>query len=295
MLHLLGKPIIWLCCFTLCFKTSQGEYSFPIGSPGGEAAQTTFVGQAVELEGVALDVIRFCSIAEHQQTYCSDKNVEIISIYAAQVLKSKDLLSSLKLQDLCMGTMVGSDPVVVAQMAKELVSMASTHTTAKTKYVEIGSYLGCSSFLIANLTAGSGVILYSHDLWVEEMELLPEGSNPPPQTEDYFLRFYAGVIDRGFEQSVIPIRGPSSYTLAIHPPSSISLAFVDGDHSFDGCIADLRALWPRMRSSGLVYVHDVLSKADDDVTMCLQTFTNEINGAKVEMVGQTTFARISVP
>ena len=290
MLHLLGNPIFWLCCF--CFKTSKGEYSFPIGSPGGEAAQTTFVGQAGELEGVALDVIRFCSIAEHL-TYCSDKNVEIISIYAAQVLKSKDLLSSLKLQDLCMGTMVGSDPVVVAQMAKELVSMAST--TPKTKYVEIGSYLGCSTFLVANLTAGSGVILYSHDLWVEKMELLPEDSNPPPQTEDYFLRFYAGVIDRGFEQSVIPIRGPSSYTLAIHPPSSISLAFVDGDHSFDGCIADLKALWPRMRSGGLIYVHDVLSQADDDVTLCLRTFTNEIFGAQVEMVGQTTFARISVP
>jgi predicted O-methyltransferase YrrM len=249
----------------------------------------------VDLEGVAVDVIRFCSIAQHQHTYCSDENIEIIAGHATQVLKSKELLSSLKLQDLCMRTMVGSDPVVVAQMAKELVSMAS-NANSKTKYVEIGSYLGCSTFLVANLTAGSGAMLYAHDLWVEKMELLPEGSNPPPQTEDYFLRFYAGVIDRGFEQSVIPIRGPSSYTLAIHPPNSISLAFVDGDHSYDGCIADLRALWPRMRSGGLVYIHDVLSKADDDVTLCLQAFTNEIgSGAQVEMVGQTTFARISVP
>jgi len=140
------------------------------------------------------------------------------------------------------------------------------------------------------------VLLYAHDLWVERMEELAPGSDPPPRADDYFIQFYAEVTSRGFSRSVIPIRGPSSYTLAIHAPASIDLAFVDGDHSERGCLSDLRALWPRMRPGGLVYVHDVRQKDEDDVTRCVRGFLAEVGlGPGLEMAEQTSFARIRVP
>lgn len=271
------------------------EYSFPVGFDG--QVETTFVGLATTPEEIIPDIVAFCT--KHlQSTYCSDSNLKIISKHAVDVVKSERLLDELGLKHVCAGTMIGADAVVVAQMAKEVGSMvASASSFEVTKYVEVGSYLGCSTFIVANLTAGSGVLLFAHDIWVENMEELPPGSDPPPLTEDYFHSFYRGVTSRGFARSVIPIRGPSTYTLSIHAAASIDLAFVDGDHSEQGCLSDLRLLWPRMRSGGIVYVHDVLSKDEDDVTRCVQQFMNEVglDIEMLEMVGQTTFARIKVP
>lgn len=118
-------------------------------------------------------------------------------------------------------------------MAKELMKMESPNEIKK--YVEIGSYLGCSTFIIANITSDSNVLIYAHDIWTESMEYLPTDSDPPPTVDDYFIKFYSEVIKRKFETSIIPIRGESNYTLNIHQNSSISLAFVDGDHSRLGC------------------------------------------------------------
>jgi len=205
-----------------------GEYTFPVGFDG--QVETNFVGKATTPDDVIVDIVAFCS-RHLQSTYCSASNLPIISKHAVDVVKSERLLVDFELQDVCDGTMIGADAVVVAQMAQELRSMAATSSSKVTKYVEVGSYLGCSTLIVANITAETGVLLYAHDVWVENMEELAPGSDPPPLTDDYFHRFYASVTRRGFERTIIPIRGPSTYTLAIHATASIDLAFVDGDHS----------------------------------------------------------------
>lgn len=42
------------------------------------------------------------------------------------------------------------------------------------------------------------------------------------------------------------------------PPADADLGFVDGDHSFAGCLLDMRLLWDHLRPGGWLVVHDVI-------------------------------------
>lgn len=129
------------------------------------------------------------------------------------------------------------------------------------------------------------------------MDDLKSISNPPPIVDDYFVKFYEEVMNRNLERNIIPIRGDSRYTLNIHKDLSISLAFVDGDHSYEGCISDLRNLYPKMATGSLIYVHDYwLVETGNFVALCVRDFIDEVGIAASDLsrIGSTAFARIQV-
>ena len=277
--------VITLFRFTLC------SYSFDVVNDQRQEV-LTFSGKAQVLEDVADDINQFCQKNDFIEV-CNEKSfMDQILMHANRHVESKRLIEDIGIREECHGTVVGPDAAVLAEMAKEILAMQSN--SLMKKYVEIGSYLGCSTFIMANLTANNNVLIYAHDIWLENMTHLSSFSDPPPHVEDYFLKFYNGVIERKLESTIIPIRGNSNYTLNIHRDSSISLAFVDGDHSYEGCLWDLRRLWPKMTSDGLIYVHDYWTLASNDqVALCIKDFLDEIS-AQVSRVGTTTFARIQV-
>ena len=137
------------------------------------------------------------------------------------------------------------------------------------KYVETGSYMGCSGVL-AGLSSKHGSTVYCHDIWVENMEELSTGSGPPPKVDDYFYTFYENVLNNNLQNIVIPIRGDSAYTLNIHRDESIDLAFIDGDHSFEGALKDLNAILPKMKKDGIILCHDC--RPGSDVSNALRDF-----------------------
>ena len=137
------------------------------------------------------------------------------------------------------------------------------------KYVETGSYMGCSGVL-AGLSSKHGSTVYCHDIWVENMEELSSGSSPPPKVDDYFYTFYENVLNNNLQNIVIPIRGDSAYTLNIHRDESIDLAFIDGDHSFEGALKDLNAILPKMKKDGIILCHDC--RPGSDVSNALRDF-----------------------
>jgi predicted O-methyltransferase YrrM len=56
---------------------------------------------------------------------------------------------------------------------------------------------------------------------------------------------------------VIPIRGDSKYTVSvIHEDESVDMAFIDGDHSEEGILGDLRAVYPKIKPGGVILCHD---------------------------------------
>lgn len=123
------------------------------------------------------------------------------------------------------------------------------------RYVETGSYLGCSS-VIAALSVKRNVKIFAHDLWEQDMNNLDENGSPPPFVENYFYKFYNNIKQNNLENVVIPIRGDSSWTLGIHDDESIDVAFIDGDHSYEGIQKDLKAAWPKMKENGYILCHD---------------------------------------
>lgn len=143
------------------------------------------------------------------------------------------------------GTLNFFDSQVLMQMAKNIPPDG--------KYVETGSYLGCSALLVAH-SSSSNVTIWAHDIWVTDWSELK--GNPPPEVNDYFYEFYNAVKRNKFENRIIPIRGNSAYTLGIHDDESIDLIFVDGDHSYEGCFDDLKKAWPKLKMDGTMLLHD---------------------------------------
>lgn len=134
----------------------------------------------------------------------------------------------------------------------------------KSKYVETGSYLGCSAILAA-LNSNNVSIIYCHDLW------------PENTTDDYFHVFYRNVSELNLEKTIIPIRGNTHYTLGIHEDKSIDLAFIDGDYSYDGCYKNLEKIFPKMKDDGIILCHNYIDGSD--VSRAVTDFSN-IKGFK---------------
>ena len=160
------------------------------------------------------------------------------------------------------GTLNFHDAQTLIHHAKQL--------SKDSKYIETGSYLGCSSLLIALY---SNATVWAHDIWVTDWSELK--GCPPPEVKDYFYEFYSAVKKNKLENRIIPIRGNSVYTVGIHNDASIDLAFVDGDHSHEGCLHDLRAVWPKMKKGSVILVHDCVQNSEP--LSAVKAFTQEKN------------------
>ena len=150
------------------------------------------------------------------------------------------------------------------------IIMHAKNLNSNSKYIETGSYLGCSALLVA---LHSNATVWAHDIWVTDWSELK--GCPPPEVKDYFYEFYNSVKNNGMQNRVIPVRGNSVYTVGIHDDASVDLAFVDGDHSFEGCLGDLQAVWPKMAPKGVILVHDCIPNSEP--LGAVKSFTNAKN------------------
>ena len=170
-------------------------------------------------------------------------------------------------------------------------------TGSKFLYAETGSFLGCSSILMASLLPNDALV-YAHDIWVDSGsgETLRKEGDPPEMVENYFYHFYDNVRRRGLESTVIPVRGKSEFTLGIHQDNSLSMGFVDGDHSFEGVSADLNAIYPKIKPGGILLLHDVMaSGVYNPVAEALKEFCT-VRGLYCEMMlAGTEMARVWKP
>jgi cephalosporin hydroxylase len=135
-------------------------------------------------------------------------------------------------------------------------------------YVETGSYLGLSAHIVASTALALGVeaIVYSHDLFDqadEERGYDKELWGAAKQKRKTNLQlFYSNVRRNNFTRTIIPIAGPSAETLNIHEPESVDMIFIDGDHSYEGVLADLRESWRILRPGGMLLGHDCIPEED---------------------------------
>lgn len=116
-------------------------------------------------------------------------------------------------------------------------------------FLEIGSFFGLSSALIAKGFKDAGnenARLHCFDLW-----------------ENYY-----GASREKFEENLekaevlswIVVHQESSRNVAQHfEPKSLDLVFIDGDHSYEGCLADLNDVAPLVKPGGRIIGHDFAS------------------------------------
>ena len=121
--------------------------------------------------------------------------------------------------------------------------------------VEIGSFLGCSACFIA-LGLGRSGRLYCVDTWKNDAM-----DDPTVTLRDTFSDFMENVRD--FQRVIVPLRGNSvevakSFENRIASSEKIiDFLFIDGDHSFEGCLGDWLSWCKYLAPSAVVAFHDI--------------------------------------
>ncbi|MBS6829563.1 MAG: class I SAM-dependent methyltransferase [Desulfovibrio sp.] len=111
--------------------------------------------------------------------------------------------------------------------------------------VEIGSYLGASSLCIAAGMKEKSK-LYCVDTW--HNDAMSEGGR------DTYEEFLNNV--QLFHSKITPLRG-NSHSIAETFEDSVDFLFLDGDHSYEGVKTDIEAWFPKLRSGGVIAMHDI--------------------------------------
>ena len=119
----------------------------------------------------------------------------------------------------------------------------------KQTILEIGSYVGASAccFGAAIKKSGFGRV-FCIDTW--NNDAMTEGN------QDTHIEFLKNT--ESFEQFIIPVRGFSTEVvkhIAIEI-NHVDLLFIDGDHSYDGVIADWNAYKGFVKAGTIVVFHD---------------------------------------
>lgn len=140
---------------------------------------------------------------------------------------------------------------------------------AGAQVVEVGSWMGASTCFIAAGLKGDGAKIFAVDnfqglstcgedaAWYGR-HFAQLGAN---STLDIFRANFAAL---GFARRAEPVVSDSlaaTQTLAAKR-GAIDFVFIDGDHSYDGCRADIAAWTPFVKPGGVIAFHDFGSRAD---------------------------------
>ena len=70
--------------------------------------------------------------------------------------------------------------------------------------------------------------------------------------------------------------------------ASLDFVFIDGDHSYEGCSADIAAWWPKVKAGGILSGHDYRDERNYGVIPAVQEFSNNV-GISFRLGGNYTW------
>lgn len=112
--------------------------------------------------------------------------------------------------------------------------------------------------------------LYLIDAW-QHLEQFGDGRMPQEWHDNNLKEVKERV---GKTKTTVHIhKGLSSEMVKLIPDNSIGLIYLDGDHSYQGALADLKAFLPKLVTGGIMAGHDYLSP-DYGVEKAVNEFTN---------------------
>lgn len=133
--------------------------------------------------------------------------------------------------------------------------------------VEVGSYLGASTAFLGAAAVQRGGTVHAVDTWMNDA-MGAEGS------WDTWNEFRANT--ELFADYIVAHRGTSADVQSEIGEVPCDMLFIDGDHSYDAVITDLRTWLPSLKPGGVLAMHDIdapsVRQAYDDMVggNCIQ-------------------------
>jgi len=124
--------------------------------------------------------------------------------------------------------------------------------------VEIGVAEGNFSEDILNMPVKFPTV-WLVDRWVSMPNV--KGDSAMPQS--WHDANHANVVERTkkFNGRAVIIRQESTIAADLFRDNQLDLIYIDADHSYAGCRADINAWWPKLKQGGYMAFHDYQNKA----------------------------------
>lgn len=122
--------------------------------------------------------------------------------------------------------------------------------------VEVGSFMGLSSIILVNgmlARQNEKAVLHCIDTWRgseehQDLDVIKQ--------DQLYTRFLANIQNAGVDAWIKPLRKPSLEAVSQFADASLDMIYIDGDHSEEGCYADLEAWYPKLKPGGVFFGHD---------------------------------------
>ncbi|MFE0381517.1 class I SAM-dependent methyltransferase [Streptomyces inhibens] len=150
-----------------------------------------------------------------------------------------------------------------------LYAAAAEAATLGLPLVEVGTYCGRSTILLADAARGAGVmaVTVDHHRGSEEQQPGweyhdPTVVDPEVGRMDTLPTFRRTLHAAGLEEQVIALVGRSPQAAAIWQ-APVGLVFIDGGHTDEHATADYEGWAPHLAPDGLLVIHDVFADPAD--------------------------------
>ena len=137
----------------------------------------------------------------------------------------------------------------------ELIYLEKISSQSKHAIVEVGRFFGGST-VVFNLS-NSNVPIYSIDL--------------SPQDDDFLNQILVKINHKHNTNLIIGDSQQKEYPEI----KKYDFLFIDGDHSYDGCLADLKNWWNKLMPNGNLLLHDCYKTDQNGVQDAIKDFIAE--------------------
>lgn len=98
--------------------------------------------------------------------------------------------------------------------------------------------------------------LYMIDAW-DHLNQSGDGGYPQSWHDNNLKESHERV--ESFKEKAVFLKGLSRQMIREIPDDSLVLAYIDGDHSYQGCLNDLTDIYQKVKTGGVIALHDYLN------------------------------------
>jgi len=133
----------------------------------------------------------------------------------------------------------------------------------KAHFVEIGAWKGKSSFYMGALIAGSGKDIKFDviDNWLGDASSLNKQQTDPDVLAGTLIDTFKKNTELVKDSINEIISGDSSLQADRYEDESLDFVWIDGDHTYEGCLKDIEAFYPKVKVGGVIGGDDYSKKS----------------------------------